>query len=321
MPNAAEEYAARCDAVQEQLSRLYGPMPADIWTGNAAAQFRFDPRRELGPNMAALASYVMPGDVVVDVGGGAGRVSLPLALRCREVLTVEPSAGMAAEYNGSMQEAGITNARLLSVDWMDAEGIEGDVVLTCDVTYFVRDIVPFIEKMQSVSRRRVMIMVWSEPPPNRGAELFRRVFDEPLAPMPGHRELLPVLWDMGILPDVRVLPEPSWWEDWHHPTGGSRRVGNLRPLVAGIRPGAGPPHLRATVQRAVRPRRQRLPRHLASANAGAADYLGNPSELGRRTGWLRKRLTRELRTQLCGKPTWGIRKFGLNTSSLTRVEY
>ena len=218
MPNAAEEYAARCDAVQEQLSRLYGPMPADIWTGNAAAQFRFDPRRELGPNMAALASYVMPGDVVVDVGGGAGRVSLPLALRCREVLTVEPSAGMAAEYNGSMQEAGITNARLLSVDWMDAEGIEGDVVLTCDVTYFVRDIVPFIEKMQSVSRRRVMIMVWSEPPPNRGAELFRRVFDEPLAPMPGHRELLPVLWDMGILPDVRVLPEPSWWEDWHHPT-------------------------------------------------------------------------------------------------------
>jgi hypothetical protein len=26
--------------------------------------------------------------------------------------------------------------------------------------------------------------------------------------MPGHRELLPVLWDLGILPDVRVLPVP-----------------------------------------------------------------------------------------------------------------
>ena len=101
---------------------------------------------------------------------------------------------------------------------MEAEGIEGDVAVTCDVTYFVRDIVPFIERMQSVARRRVMICVWSEPPPNRGADLFRRVYGEPLSPMPGHRELLPVLWDMGVLPDVRVLPNPTWWEDWHHPT-------------------------------------------------------------------------------------------------------
>ena len=218
MPNAADEYAARCDAVQEQQLRLFGPTPADIWTGQSAAQFRFDPHRELDPNLAAMASYVMPGDVVVDVGGGAGRVSLPLALRCREVLTVEPSAGMAAEYASLVQEAGITNARLLPVGWMDAEGIEGDVVLTCDVTYFVRNIAPFIEKMQASARRRVMITVWSEPPPNRGADLFRRVYGEPQAPMPGHRELLPVLWDIGILPDVRVLPAPTWWEDWRHPT-------------------------------------------------------------------------------------------------------
>ena len=218
MPSAAEDYAALQDAVQEQRLRLFGPMPADIWTGEAAAQFRFDPRRELDPNLEAMASYVMPGDVVVDVGGGAGRISLPFALRCREVLTVEPSAGMAAEYEGSKQEAGITNARLLPTNWMDADGIEGDVVLTCDVTYFVREIVPFIEKMQSAARRRVMIVVWSEPPPNRGADLFRRVYGEPLAPMPGHRELLPVLWDLGILPDVRVLPAPTWWEDWHYPS-------------------------------------------------------------------------------------------------------
>ena len=113
MPNAAEEYAARCDAVREQQLRLFGPPSADIWTGQSAAQFRFDPRRELDPNLAILASYIEPGDVVVDVGGGAGRISLPLALRCREVLTVEPSAGMAAEYEASRQEAGIANARLV----------------------------------------------------------------------------------------------------------------------------------------------------------------------------------------------------------------
>ena len=218
MTSAAEEYAALCDAVQEQQLRLFGPLPADIWTGQSAAQFRFDPHRELDANLSALASFVRPDDAVVDVGGGAGRVSLPLALRCREVLTVEPSAGMAAEYEGSRQESGITNARLIPMGLMDAEGVEGDVVFTCDVTYFIRDIAPFIERMRSVARRRVMICVWSEPPPNRGADLFRRVYGEPLAPRPGHRELLPVLWDMGVLPDVHVLPDQTWWETWNYAT-------------------------------------------------------------------------------------------------------
>ena len=218
MPNAADHYASLLDAVEEQQLRLFGPLPADIWTGQSAAQFRFDPHRDLDANLAVLASYVTPEDVVVDIGGGAGRVSLPMALRCREVLTVEPSAGMAGEYEGSKEGAGITNARLVPAGWMDDHGIAGDVTVTCDVTYFVRDIVPFLERMRASARRRVMITVWSEPPPNRGANLFRRVFGEPLAPMPGHRELLPVLWDMGILPDMRVMPTPTWWEDWHHAT-------------------------------------------------------------------------------------------------------
>ncbi len=218
MASAADQYAALLDAVDGQQLRLFGPRPADIWTGQSAAQFRFDPHRELDANLAAMASHIEPEDVLVDVGGGAGRISLPFALRCKEVLTVEPSAGMAAEYAGSRQEAGISNARLVSSGWMDDHGVGGDVVLTCDVTYFVRDIVPFVEKMQAAARRRVMIVVWDEPPPNRGGNLFRRVYGEPLAPMPGHRELLPVLWDMGILPDVRVLPAPTWWEDWHYPT-------------------------------------------------------------------------------------------------------
>ena len=60
MPRAAEQYAAMLDAVEEQQLRLFGPRPADIWTGQSAAQFRFDPHRELDGNLAALASYVMP---------------------------------------------------------------------------------------------------------------------------------------------------------------------------------------------------------------------------------------------------------------------
>ena len=218
MTIAAERYAEQYDAVWEQWGRLFGLPSGDIWAGDEAAQFRFDPRRELDANLAILESYVRPDDVVVDVGGGAGRVSLPLALRCREVLTVEPSPGMASEYSSLVEQAGISNARLLPTNWMESDGVEGDVVVTCDVTYFIRDIVPFIRRMEAEARRRVIITLWSEPPLDRGAELFRRVYGEPLAPTCGHRQLLPVLWEMGILPDVRVLPDPAWWETWHYAT-------------------------------------------------------------------------------------------------------
>jgi len=83
-------------------------------------------------------------------------------------------------------------------------GIAGDVSLVANVTYFVSDIVAFIEKLAAASRQRVCIVVAATPPPNGGADIFEAVHGEPLALLPGYRELLPVLWDLNILPEVRL---------------------------------------------------------------------------------------------------------------------
>ena len=211
---SAETYAAHLDAVQEQNARIYGP-PAggDVWGGASARRFRFDPRRELDRNMAVIASYVQADDVVVDVGGGAGRVCLPLALQCKEVLNVEPSPGMGAEFESLAKEAGIANARLVPSNLAEAEASKGDIAFTADVTYFVRDITSFIHQLEAAASRRVMITIWSHPPPNRMGKLFELVYGEEQAVLPGQAQLLPVLWDMGILPSVQVLPESPWWEN------------------------------------------------------------------------------------------------------------
>ena len=204
---AAEQYAASVDTVNAQRTHLHGPqLPDARWGGETAQRYRYDPHRSLDANLEIIASYVQPEDVLIDVGGGAGRVSLPLALRCREVINVDASAAMLAAFEAVAAGAGIRNARTVKNDWLEAEGIQGDVTLVSSVTYFVRDIVPFVRKLAAASRRRVIILVWSEPPPNLRSRLFRLVYGEELAPLPGHRALLPVLWDMGILPDVRVLP-------------------------------------------------------------------------------------------------------------------
>src|SRR5215207_4218117 len=109
---SADAYAARFDAVADQTARIAETRPlADRWGGAMAARFRLDARRPLDPLLEAVAGYLGPDDVALDVGGGAGRISLPLASRCREVVNVEPSPGMVAAFNDAAREAGITNAR------------------------------------------------------------------------------------------------------------------------------------------------------------------------------------------------------------------
>ena len=76
-----------------------------------------------------IASYVQPDDVVIDVGGGAGRISLPVALRCREVVNVEPSIAMGAGFRANADQAGISNARLVEGDWLTVDPPVGTVAL------------------------------------------------------------------------------------------------------------------------------------------------------------------------------------------------
>lgn len=205
--DARAAYIATFDAAEAQRRRLgLGQPDADRW-GASAQRFTADPRREPDPNLRAILEYVRPEHVVLDVGGGAGRYGLPIALRCREVINVEPSRGMGQAFEDSARQAGITNVRWIGAEWLEAGPVEGDVSLVVNVTYFVRDVVPFIEKLLEASRERVIIATSITPPPNQGSRLFELVHGEPQAPVPGYRELVPVLWKLGINPDVHVLHE------------------------------------------------------------------------------------------------------------------
>jgi len=165
--SAVDQYAARVDAVLAQRTRLRGPQPpgdlfADLPADNPLVNA--DPRRPLGPNLEIIASYIAPNDVIVDVGGGAGRISLPLALRCREVINVEPSVAMGAGFNANVSQAGIGNARVIAGDWLSVDPPVGTVALVNHITYLTWDIVPFIRKLERAGPCTVLITVNCPPP-------------------------------------------------------------------------------------------------------------------------------------------------------------
>jgi hypothetical protein len=206
---AAEHYAARVDAVLAQRTRLRGPPPpGDLFAGLNPDHplMTADPRRPVDANLAAIAAYVEPEDTIVDAGGGAGRISLPLALRCRGVVNVEPSAAMAAGFRANAARAGIENSSVVASDWLAAAPPEGTLALANHVAYHTRDIVPFIEKLERAGRRRVILTVNDPPPPSWHARLFELAHGEKEEVEPGCVELANVLWEMGLLPDITALP-------------------------------------------------------------------------------------------------------------------
>jgi SAM-dependent methyltransferase len=216
--SAAVEYAARVDAVLAQRTRLRGPQPpGDLFAGLPPDHpvLKSDPRRQLEPNLEIMAAYVEPDDVIVDVGGGAGRLSLPLALRCREVIDVDPSGAMLAGFEANARQAGIANVRAVHANWLEIDPPRGMLVLVNHVTYLTQDIVPFVEKLEAAASRRVLMTVNS--PPAWTRELYRLVHGEAEEIVPGHVELVNVLWELGIEPDVRMLPDS--------PTGPARALG------------------------------------------------------------------------------------------------
>jgi SAM-dependent methyltransferase len=220
MPSAVQNHDELVARSREQRLLILAEEPGvDYWSRpDEANRNAGDPHRQFDPIEEAISSYLRPDDVLLDVGGGAGRLALALARCCKQVVIVDPSAGMRAEFEAVVAEAGISNARYVQQDWLEADDIKGDVTLVAHVTYYVPDIRRFVEKLAEASRRRVILNLMSVPPPNLTAAQFAVIHGTPQALLPSHRELLPALWEMGILPDVQVFPPPPGATETVFPT-------------------------------------------------------------------------------------------------------
>ena len=205
--SAAERWRGMVEEEHAQSDKARGHRkpPKDHWAPYATG-FASDVRRTGDPMVERLAQEVSPSYTVLDVGAGGGRYSLPLALRCRHVLAVEPSASMASVLRQQASTYGIDNVSVVEATWEQAEVGMADVVICVHVLYTVRDIVSFLRKLEAHARKRVVVALYQEPPQFQVSALWERVHGEKRLRLPSLPELMEVLRELGIPAHQEALP-------------------------------------------------------------------------------------------------------------------
>ncbi len=195
---SAREWDATVFREHQQTDRYRDPPPdEDPWTDLA---WNFSPpdrdELDLDPAVNVVETYLDPGDTLIDVGAGGGRLAIPLARRCARVVAVEPSPAMRARMDAAITELGVDNVEVIPETWQNVDIPASDHVICSHVVYATTPILPFLEKLNDHAQKRVTVMLRERPPQANFHELFERLFGEKrvaLPAMPEFRNLLEAL--------------------------------------------------------------------------------------------------------------------------------
>ena len=169
-----------------------------------------DPFRTDDAVVNALSAMVSEDTEILDVGGGSGRLAMPLATRAKQVTVVEPSEDSVELLNARAKDAGITNITVINEAWEDVHDPMADIVLCSLVLHHVLDAAPFVEKLQKHTRDRVVVVEMMETPGATEMPFYERVYGSVPTPLPGIPKILELLWALEIFPDVTMVsPETA----------------------------------------------------------------------------------------------------------------
>jgi precorrin-6B methylase 2 len=204
--SAIQAWRQQIEAHNAQTMRARaGREVKDLWSG-VADNFRADPGRTDDPIVNLVIEWLRPDSTLLDVGGGGGRYALPFALKCREVTVVEPSPAMVSVLRSSAKDASIDNVSIVEQGWEEAQVEKHSVVFCANVIYGVGDIEPFVRKLVDAASEIVAVVVYYDAPMSMMSPLWKAVHQEERINLPALPELLPVLWEMEIYPNVNTLP-------------------------------------------------------------------------------------------------------------------
>jgi SAM-dependent methyltransferase len=204
-----ETWADRVRANRVQAERLRETQAQDFYAP-VTSLFVADPRRSGEPALDALLELAGPEESWLDIGAGAGRYALPLALQVREVIAVEPSGSMRRALRTGLDEHGIHNVRVVAGAWPAALEELGplpavDTALIAHVAYDIEAIGAFLDAMEAAARSRCLALLTDRSPASVADPFWPLVHGEERVPLPALPELVELLEARGRTVEVQTL--------------------------------------------------------------------------------------------------------------------
>lgn len=199
-------WADRVRANRDQAERLRESTTGDHYAP-ISSLFVADPRRTDEPALEMLRAMTAPDETWLDIGAGGGRYALPLALRVREVIAVEPSPGMRRALRAGIDEHGLTNIRVIAGTWPEALELLGpmpaaDVSLIAHVGYDIEEMGPFLGGMEAATRDRCVAIHTDRSPASVADPFWPLVHGEDRVALPALPDLLALLHARGCETEV-----------------------------------------------------------------------------------------------------------------------
>ena len=213
MESAVDRWNAILDARARQMDAAYarlGRSSADFWDRRARGYHRSTKETAANdPLYLRLRDVVASQTSVLDVGAGTGRFTLALAPQAKHVIAVEPNAAMLGYLRQDASERGLTNISYVQTTWQGAPNdLQVDIVICSHVLYPIREIVPFLAKLQAATRQACYLYLRATHIDAVTAHLWRHFHGDERRLPPGYIHALDVLYDMGIYANVEVVATP-----------------------------------------------------------------------------------------------------------------
>ena len=210
---AIAAWAARVGAHHAQSARVRETPGGGDFYAPVTGVFIADPRRADDPVLELLLPLARPDDTWLDIGAGAGRYALPLALRVREVIALDPSPGMLAALADLAVEHGIANVRAIEARWPvdPAAGPPpaGDVALIANLGYDVEAIGPFLDAMEAAAGRLCVAILADGSPGAAAHPFWPPVHGEERIALPALDDFVGLLRARGRDPQIVRLPRSA----------------------------------------------------------------------------------------------------------------
>lgn len=217
-PPLAIDYVERWRQIVErrraQMDAAYAAagLSSDDYWAKRAKNYReaLHSRMDDDPYLRRVRAAINPGSTVIDVGAGTGRHTLALAPQVHSVTAIDPAAAMLAFLREDLAANSIKNVNVVESDWLAADVAPADIVSCSHVLYPIADVVPFLRKLDRSARERVFIYLRTDPLPT-DMGLWAEFYGVPLQLQPVHTDLMNVLVQIGIMPDVEVVQHRFTW--------------------------------------------------------------------------------------------------------------